>query len=127
MYILTACCSLYIYNYTYIYIYIHPAGPETVVSKRPFFSSGAEGEFVDVLSRDCHQICTCVLPTPCVSLNTLENLGIHFMIPKKSMQTWWNAIFRTFPPAVNCTCIHLQSGLSSSPSWHIKLSSTMVK
>ena len=92
-----------------------------------FLSSGAEDELVDVLSCDCHQICTCAFPTPCVSLNTLENLGIHFVIPRKTVQTWWNAIFRTFPPAVNCTCIHLQGGLSSSrTSWHIKLSSTMV-
>ena len=104
----------------------HPTGPETVVTKRLFFSSLAEGEIVDALSRDRHQICTCVFPTPCVSLNTLENLGIHFMIPQKSVQTWWNAIFRAPPPAVYCTCVHLQGGLSESPSWHIKLSSTMV-
>lgn len=90
-----------------------------------FLFSGTGDGFVDVLTRDCHQICTCAFPMPCVLLNT-HKLGIHFRIPKKTAHTWWNAIFRTFAPAVNCTCMHCQGGFSSSPSWHIKLSSAMV-
>ena len=33
------------------------------------------------------QICTCVFPQPCVSLNTLENLGIQSMSPQKRAQS----------------------------------------
>ena len=51
-----------------------------------------------------------MFPTPFIALNTLENLRIDFAIPKKCVQTRWNAIFCTCPcpPAIYCTSIHLQ-------------------